>query len=81
MRKPGMFYITALISLVFGFGAVWIGEPIRLVHYVFITLGFIFMLISGFFYFGLLETTREKMIIVIVMILTFLFTMARRYLF
>ncbi|ADG81274.1 hypothetical protein TherJR_0388 [Thermincola potens JR] len=80
MGKTGLMYVTGLAGLLCGFIAVWIGNPIRPIHYILSILLLFFMILSGYFYYGSLEKTHEKVLMVIIMVL-FLFIAVKRYLF
>ncbi|ADG81281.1 hypothetical protein [Thermincola potens] len=81
MGKYGQIMLTSFAALACLFIAMWIGNPIKTIHYVLIIGALILGSTATVLYFGWLQKTEEKIVIAIVIILTFFFVTARRYLF
>ncbi|PKM83243.1 MAG: sodium:calcium exchanger [Firmicutes bacterium HGW-Firmicutes-14] len=81
MGRHGKILVSCLISIASVFIASLIGNPIRPIHQVLISVAFISGFIALVLYFGWLEKTEERIWMAIVFSLTVLFVTLKHYLF
>lgn len=79
MGREGQMLVCFFVALACMLVASWIGNPIRPIHLVLMILATICCIVSIVLYFGWLQKKEDKIIIAIVMILTALYNIVKRF--
>lgn len=78
MSNTGRMLISGTIALVLGGICVWLGNPVRPIQYVLSAVAMVFVILTGIFYYGSVDTKYEKVLIIVLPLISFIVILMRQ---